>query len=143
MVPETIARRERVPDDVAAAGVAPRWLLLLVLLPRLEDEGLLGQITQDASRAAQEVGASIIGEHTGYSAGLSRPLVAVTALGTASGREPLRIGGAKVGDHVLVTEGFALEATAILTDGTTTHYVGIRYEKDELARIWALYLRNG
>jgi len=31
----------------------------------------------------------------------------------------------------------------ILKDGTTTHYVGIRCEEDELARIWALYPRNG
>jgi hypothetical protein len=37
-------------NHVAAAGVAPRWLLLLVLVPRLEDEELLGQIMQDASR---------------------------------------------------------------------------------------------
>jgi phosphoribosylaminoimidazole (AIR) synthetase len=57
-------------NDVAAAAVAPRWLLLLVLVPRLEDEELLGQIMHDASRAAQEVGASIIGGHTGYSAGV-------------------------------------------------------------------------
>jgi hydrogenase expression/formation protein HypE len=101
-------------NDVATAAVAPRWLLLLVLVPRLEDEELLGQIMQDASRAAQEMGASIIGGHTGYSAGLSRPLVAVTALGSASGREPVRTGGAKVGDKVLVTKGIALEGTAIL-----------------------------
>ncbi len=101
-------------NDVAAAGVAPRWLLLLVLVPRPEDEELLGEIMHDANRAAQEIGASIVGGHTGYSAGLSRPLVAVTALGTASGREPVRTGGARVGDHVLVTKGIALEGTAIL-----------------------------
>jgi hydrogenase expression/formation protein HypE len=101
-------------NDVAAAGIPPRWLLLLVLVPRLEDEELLERIMRDANRAAQEVGASIIGGHTGYSAGLSRPLVAVTALGTAAGREPVRTGGAKVGDRVLVTKGIALEGTAIL-----------------------------
>ena len=101
-------------NDVATAGIPPRWLLLLVLVPRMEDEELLGQIMRDASRAAEEIGASIIGGHTGYSAGLSRPLVAVTALGTAAGREPVRTGGAKVGDRVLVTKGIALEGTAIL-----------------------------
>jgi hydrogenase expression/formation protein HypE len=101
-------------NDVAAAGVAPRWLLLLVLVPRLEDEELLEQIMHDANRAASEVGASIVGGHTGYSAGLSRPLVAVTALGTATIRPPVRTGGARIGDHVLVTKGIALEGTAIL-----------------------------
>ena len=67
-------------NDIAAAGVQPRWLLLLVLVPGMEDEELLERIMHDASRAAGEIGASIIGGHTGYSAGLSRPLVAVTAL---------------------------------------------------------------
>jgi hydrogenase expression/formation protein HypE len=102
-------------NDIAASGIRPRWLQLLVLVPRMEDAELLERILRDASRAAEEeVGASIIGGHTGYSAGLSRPLVAVTALGTASGREPVLTGGANVGDRVLITKGIALEGTAIL-----------------------------
>ena len=101
-------------NDVATAGIPPRWLLLLVLVPSMKDEELLEQIMRDAQRAAGEIGASIIGGHTGYSAGLSRPLVAVTALGTAAGREPVLTGGAHVGDRVLVTKGIALEGTAIL-----------------------------
>jgi hydrogenase expression/formation protein HypE len=83
-------------------------------VPRMEDEELLEQIMRDASRAAKEIDVAIIGGHTGYSAGLARPLVAVTALGTASGYEPVRTGGAHVGDRVLVTKGVALEGTAIL-----------------------------
>jgi hydrogenase expression/formation protein HypE len=101
-------------NDVATSGIPPRWLLLLVLVPSIEEEELLEQIMRDANRAAGELGVSIIGGHTGYSAGLSRPLVAVTALGTAAGREPVRTGGARVGDWVLVTKGIALEGTAIL-----------------------------
>ena len=101
-------------NDVAASGIRPRWIQLLVLVPRMEEEDLLEKIMRDAGRAAEEIGVSIIGGHTGYSAGLSRPLVAVTALGTASGREPVLTRGAKIGDHVLVTKGIALEGTAIL-----------------------------
>jgi len=101
-------------NDIAVSGIPPRWILVLVLVPRPEDEDLLEQIMRDVSGAAKEIGASIIGGHTGYSLGLSRPLVAVTALGTASGRKPVRTSGAQVGDHVLVTKGIALEGTAIL-----------------------------
>jgi len=101
-------------NDIAASGIPPRWLQLLVLVPKMEDVELLERIMRDAGRAADEVGAAIIGGHTGYSAGLSRPLVAVTALGTASGRQPVLTGGARVGDRVLVTKGIALEGTAIL-----------------------------
>lgn len=101
-------------NDIAASGIPPRWLLMLVLVPDPKQEDLLGQIMRDAHRAADEIGASIIGGHTGYSAGISRPLVAVTALGTASGRTPVRTSGAQIGDHVLVTKGIALEGTGIL-----------------------------
>jgi len=101
-------------NDIATTGVPPRWILLLVLVPRMEDEELLESIMRDASRAAQEIGVSIIGGHTGYSTNLSRPLVAVTALGTASGREIIRTSGANIGDQVIVTKGIALEGTGIL-----------------------------
>lgn len=101
-------------NDVAASGIPPRWIQLLVLVPRVKDEELLEQIMRDAGRAAKKIGTTIIGGHTGYSASLARPLVAVTALGTASGREPVLTSGAKVGDRVLVTKGIALEGTAIL-----------------------------
>jgi hydrogenase expression/formation protein HypE len=121
-------------NDIATAGIPPRWLLLLVLVPSMEDEELLEQIMRDASRAAKEIGASIIGGHTGYSAGLTRPLVAVTALGTASGREPVLTGGARVGDQVLVTKGVALEGTAILAQdfADVAHNLGL--SEDDLAK---------
>lgn len=101
-------------NDIATSGIAPRWILPLVLVPRQEDEELLERIMRDAGQAAGEIGVSIIGGHTGYSANLTRPLVAVTALGPAAGRVPLRTRGARVGDMVLVTKGIAIEGTAIL-----------------------------
>jgi hydrogenase expression/formation protein HypE len=103
-------------NDIATGGVAPRWILLLVLIPTSDDEDLLEQIMSDAYRAVREIGASIIGGHTGYSPGLSRPVVAATALGAASGRRLVRTGGAQAGDHVLVTKGIAIEGTAILAE---------------------------
>lgn len=101
-------------NDIATTGIPPRWILPLVMVPRQDDEDLLERIMRDASRAAREIGVSIIGGHTGYSANLARPLVAVTALGTSNGRELLRTSGAGVGEQVLVTKGIALEGTAIL-----------------------------
>jgi hydrogenase maturation factor len=101
-------------NDIATSGVPPRWILVLVLVPNPEDEELLRKIMQDINRAATEVGVSIIGGHTGYSSGISRPLVAVTTLGTADGRTLVRTKGAQPGDHVLVTKGIALEGTGIL-----------------------------
>jgi hydrogenase expression/formation protein HypE len=101
-------------NDIATTGIPPRWILPLVLVPRAEDETLLERIMRDIGQAAAEIGVSVIGGHTGYSANLARPLVAVTALGTAEGRKPLRTCGAGVGEKVLVTKGIAIEGTAIL-----------------------------
>jgi thiamin-phosphate kinase len=114
-------------NDIATTGIPPRWILPLVLVPNAEDEVLLERIMRDAARAAREIGVSIIGGHTGYSANLARPLVAVTALGTAEGREPLRTRGARVGDQVLVTKGIAIEGTAILAQdfADVAHELGL------------------
>ncbi len=101
-------------NDIATSGIKPRWVQLLVLVPELDDIPLLESIMQDARRAADEIGVSIIGGHTGYSAGIARPLVSVTAFGAADGITPVRTSGAQVGDRVLITKGVALEGTAIL-----------------------------
>ena len=52
-------------NDIAAGGTIPRWAQLLVLVPRMEDEDLLKQIMQDASRAAAEIDMTIIGRVRG------------------------------------------------------------------------------
>jgi hydrogenase expression/formation protein HypE len=101
-------------NDIATTGAPPQWIQLLVLVPLQDDEALLEEIMRDVAKAAEETGTSIIGGHTGYSAALTRPLVAVTALGTMQGRQPVLTKGAQPGDHILMTKGIALEGTAIL-----------------------------
>jgi len=101
-------------NDIATCGAKPRWLQLLVMVPGAADEPVLAQIMADAARAAEEVGATIIGGHTEYSANLKRPLVAVTAFGPLEGKDPVLTHGAQPGDHILVTKGIPLEGTVIL-----------------------------
>ena len=102
-------------NDIATSGTRPRWILTLVLVPNKEDEQLLKEIMKDIRRAADEIGVSVIGGHSGYSANLSRPLVSVTALGVLSNNQPpILTRGAHIGDHVFITKGIALEGTAIL-----------------------------
>jgi len=124
-------------NDIAASGIPPRWILLLILVPGSEDHDLLANIMMDINRATQETGVSIIGGHTGYSAGISRPLVAVTALGTASGCQPVRTGGANIGDYVLVTKGIGLEGTSILAHDFSDigRKLGLKEQDMEEARL--------
>lgn len=68
----------------------------------------------EANEAAKEIGVTIIGGHTGYSSGITRPVVAVTALAPANGKPVIRTRGAEVGDHVVITGGAGIEGTSIL-----------------------------
>jgi len=121
-------------NDIATSGSKPRWLLPLVLVPRKEDEDLISEIMQDIDRAAKEIGASVIGGHTGYSANLRRPLVAVTALGTLENQEPILTKGAQIGDHILITKGVGLEGTAILANDFIETAMGFGIQDNEMSR---------
>ena len=101
-------------NDIATSGIPPRWIQVLVLVPGSDDREILQEIMADIDRAAKSLGVAVIGGHTGYSSGLTRPLVAVTALGTAADRTPVLTSGAEPGDHILVTKGIGLEGTSIL-----------------------------
>jgi hydrogenase expression/formation protein HypE len=120
-------------NDIATSGIPPRWILVLVLVPKLDDEELLFEIMKDINRAADEIGVSIIGGHTGYSSGISRPLVSITALGTAGDRTPVQTAGARLGDHVIVTKGIALEGTSILAADFADVAIQLGLSKSELA----------
>ncbi|APX96755.1 AIR synthase family protein [Natronorubrum daqingense] len=97
-------------NDVAASGADPRWLTAVIMLPG-ENESLEA-ITRDLDSAATEIGASIVGGHSEYVDQLERPLVSLTAIGTADSFVPT--GGAEPGDTVLLTKAAGIEGTAIL-----------------------------
>ncbi len=101
-------------NDLAASGVPPRWLQILVLVPSAEDTEQLRGIMEEAVEAARQAGAVIVGGHSGYSSGLSRPLAAVTAFGTACKETLVCTSGAQAGDVICLTRGMGLEGTAIL-----------------------------
>jgi hydrogenase expression/formation protein HypE len=101
-------------NDIACSGIKPRWAQILVLVPDRNDTDLVKRIMQDASEAAKEAGVSIIGGHTGYSSGITRPVVAVTAMAPAGGRRVIRTGGISEGNHIIITGGAGIEGTSIL-----------------------------
>jgi hydrogenase expression/formation protein HypE len=119
-------------NDVATSGAPPRWIQLLVLVPHKEDEDLLEKIMCDVEKAAEEINVSIIGGHSGYSAALSRPLVAVTALGTLSDQKPVLTKGAQPGDHIFITKGIGLEGTAILANDFSHAACDLGLNEEEL-----------
>ena len=101
-------------NDVATAGVEPRWILPTILLPEKWSENMLDTITRDIDSAAKELNVAVVGGHTGYAVGVQRPIVVVTAIGIGGKDEVLTSMNAKVGDLIYITKGAALEGTAIL-----------------------------
>ncbi len=101
-------------NDLAAGGVRPRWIQLLVLVPGRDDGDSLKRIMEEAVSAAGEIGAVIVGGHSGYTSALSRPLAAVTAFGDADLGSVVSSFGARAGDRICVTRGIGLEGTSIL-----------------------------
>ena len=104
-------------NDVACLGADPRWLLVTALLPE-------GQTTADdvaaqfraLHAAAARRGVSLIGGHTEITAGLDRPLLVGTMLGTTTRDRLLRPGGARPGNRLLLTKAIAIEGTALLAN---------------------------
>ena len=123
-------------NDIATCGARPRWIQLLVMVPREEGVSQVEHIMNDVSRAAKEVRVAVVGGHTEYSDNLSRPLVAVTAFGLLEGRQPVMTRGAKPGDHILVTKGIPLEGTSILAHdfAGAASRLGLTLEDLEMAK---------
>ena len=101
-------------NDVATAGIKPRWILPTILLPEQWNEKIVDDITKDIDEAAKELEVAVVGGHTGYAVGSTRPIVVVTAIGVGRRDEVLTSACAHPGDTVYVTKGAGVEGTAIL-----------------------------
>ncbi len=104
-----------VANDIATRGVKPLWMLIVLLLPNDIDSAELKLITQQIDKAAKELGVAIVGGHSEVTPGIKRPIIVATAMGETEKGKLVRSSGAKVGDHVIVTKGAAIEGTAILS----------------------------
>ena len=101
-------------NDVAARGADPIWYLSIVLLPEGSDESLLETIMKEQHEACSELGICIVGGHTEVAPNLGRPIVSGFMLGEAKKEDYVITGGAKVGDHIVLTKGVGIEGTGIL-----------------------------
>ena len=101
-------------NDVAARGADPIWYLSIVLLPEGSDESLLETIMKEQHEACSKLGICIVGGHTEVAPNLGRPIVSGFMLGEAKKEDYVVTGGAKVGDHIVLTKGVGIEGTGIL-----------------------------
>ena len=101
-------------NDVAARGAVPLWYLSIILLPETADEALLEEIMNDQHEACSELNICVVGGHTEVAPDLMRPIISGFMLGEAKKDRFVTTGGAKVGDHIILTKGVGIEGTGIL-----------------------------
>ncbi|MGB8647096.1 MAG: AIR synthase family protein [Anaerolineae bacterium] len=102
-------------NDVATRGARPRWFLAVLLLPEKEtDDGLITALFEQIQAACADLGCTLIGGHTEITLGIDRPIVVGQMLGEVARDRLVTTGGAQVGDVLLLTQGIAIEGTALL-----------------------------
>ena len=101
-------------NDVACAGAAPRWFLASALLPESWDEADVERLFDQLVEACAGLGVSLVGGHTEVTGGLDRPIVAGCMLGEVERARAVATGGGEPGDALVLTQGIAIEGTAVL-----------------------------
>jgi hydrogenase expression/formation protein HypE len=102
-------------NDIATTGATPRWLLVTLLLPEeLTTAELVHEISEQIYAACREIGVSVVGGHSEVSYDLQRPIVVGTMIGEVAPDRLVIPSGARPGNHLLLTKGVPIEATAIL-----------------------------
>ncbi|MBE3071531.1 MAG: AIR synthase family protein, partial [Acidobacteria bacterium] len=102
-------------NDVAVMGARPRWFFPVLLLPEgAATDAMVAGIMREIADACEALDATVCGGHTEITTGLTRPVVIGQMLGEVSRQGLVQKAGLRVGDHVLLTGGVAIEGTALL-----------------------------
>lgn len=102
-------------NDIATTGGVPLWMLVTLLLPEgRSTPDLVEYIFNQVYDACLEKGISVVGGHTEITYGIERPILVGTMIGETTRQQLITPRGAQPGDHVLLTKGIPIEATAIL-----------------------------
>jgi len=100
-------------NDIAACGVKPVGILLVVIAPVSVNREDLIHIIDQASEVAVEIGVDIVGGHTEISDAVNRVVVTTTAFGIVEKSDLIPSGRALPGDTLLMTKTAAIEGTWI------------------------------
>jgi thiamine-monophosphate kinase len=98
-------------SDLAAMGASPLWALLALGLPRRTDPAWLDEFAEGVREAAEEHGVAVVGGDLTASTSF---FAAVTALGRAPEKGPLRRDGARPGDVLYVSGTLGSAAAGFL-----------------------------
>ena len=102
-------------NDVAVLGARPLWFFIVMLLPENRTTPELAEtIMADVRATCEELGVALGGGHTEITQGLDRPILVGQMLGEVAPDRLVRKTRIAIGDQILLTQGVAIEGTAIL-----------------------------
>jgi len=103
-----------VASDLWTSGIPPAYASVTLNLPESFPDTDLERFAAALGAAWSELGVSVVTGHTGRYAGIGGTIVgAATVMGVGDESGYLAPSMARPGDRVLVTKGFAFEATAV------------------------------
>lgn len=100
-------------NDVAACGIKPSGILLVIIAPPTASEEDLLEIVQQASKTAEALHVDIVGGHTEVSDAVNRFVVTTTAFGLCDESSRVLLGKALPGDSLIMTKTAGIEGTWI------------------------------
>lgn len=101
-------------NDIACMGAIPRWVLVTALLPEgVTPAEVLNQFAE-LSEACRQRSVDLVGGHTEIVSGIDRPILVGMMLGDVAPGDLVEPGNARAGDTLLLTQGLAIEGTALL-----------------------------
>lgn len=101
-------------NDIAVMGAEPRWFFAAVLLPPGTSRTAVHALLDDLGKTCQEIDVTLAGGHTEITPGVTHPLVVGQMIGEAAADRLITKSGLRVGDQVILTQGAAIEGTALL-----------------------------
>ncbi len=101
-------------NDLAVMGARPQWLMVTLLLPVCTAADEVRRIFAQLLQACDALGVTLIGGHTEVTHDLRRPIAMGAMLGEVAKHRVTLTSGAQPGDAIVMTQGVAIEGTAIL-----------------------------
>ena len=121
-------------NDVAVAGVRPRWFLAVLLLPAGSAEADVKAIFEDLYAALARLNVALVGGHTEVTAAVTQPVMIGQMMGFREDGRFLRTGGMQDGDVVLQVGAAPIEGAAVLANEAPEGLKGLEPDLLALAR---------
>lgn len=119
-------------NDIVCMGGIPKWFLATALLPTGTDEEGVNNIFKQLKETCASLGVSLIGGHTEITLALDRPLVIGCMLGEVNDTGLLLPKNACSGDVLILTQGIAIEGTAVLARDAATDLLEAGLTNDQV-----------